>query len=56
VNGVGNDGWDGETGFGCFDESIGTRAFRGCCNMLTRSSVSRLDAIGATPGRVTVHC
>jgi hypothetical protein len=24
--------------------------------MLTRSSVSRLDAIGATPGRVTVHC
>lgn len=35
---------------------VGARALDGCCKMLTRSSTRRLEARGATPGRVTVHC
>jgi hypothetical protein len=34
----------------------GARGPSGCCRMDTRSSTSRADAIGAIPGRVTVHC
>lgn len=52
----GNDGCDGVAELCTLEESIGARAFNGCCRMLTRSSVNRLDARGAIPGRVTVHC
>ena len=34
----------------------GARAFRGCWRMEIKSSTRRADAIGAAPGRVTVHC
>ena len=34
----------------------GACARRGCWSTETRSSTSRADAIGAMPGRVTVHC
>lgn len=34
----------------------GARALEGCWRMETRSSTRRLEARGATPGRVTVHC
>lgn len=34
----------------------GARAFSGCWRMEIRSSTRRAEAIGAAPGRVTVHC
>jgi hypothetical protein len=37
-------------------EGGGAHAFEGCWRIDMRSSTSRLDARGATPGRVTVHC
>lgn len=41
---------------GFLEGSTGARALEGCWSMLTRSSTRRLEARGATPGRVTVHC
>src|SRR5690242_264992 len=56
--GGGNDGWE-DAGVGCSFaswEGGGARDLEGCWRMETRSSTRRLEASGATPGRVTVHC
>ena len=58
TKGRGSDGCDeeGEEIVGFLEGSTGARALEGCCRMLISSSTNRLDANGATPGRVTVHC
>jgi hypothetical protein len=58
TNGAGSEGCDGAgvNDLECFEESTGARPLRGCWRMLTRSSTRRLEARGAMPGRVTVHC
>ncbi len=57
VNGVGREGWEG----GFVEAAVGgrgggARASRGCWRVEMRSSTRRLEARGAMPGRVTVHC
>jgi len=55
-------GWEGGSRWGSGFEEDGegegasARAPSGCCRIETRVSTRRAEAMGAIPGRVTVHC
>jgi len=55
-------GWEGGSRWGSLleedeeAEGADARGPSGCCKIETRVSTRRAEAIGAIPGRVTVHC